>query len=192
MEKLLKMKLKSESFEAAQVLSVGSYGGYRSGVLGPTPMHGHSQAPALPPHLLQCFHSQEKPRVQPGSATQGHLSAFPLHPTTTPSSTTACVRGTMPAGCSAACTAASVSAMRLRPKNTHILLRSPPRSGPGFLTNSGEVETSQPFIPAAICWACQISALHGDGDLPRALLLGDKSRDAPGGSNHRADARKQL
>lgn len=50
MEKLLKMKLKSESFGVTQVLSVGSYGGYRSGVLGPAPTHGPLPKPQLCPH----------------------------------------------------------------------------------------------------------------------------------------------
>lgn len=52
-----------------------------------------SQAPALLPHLLQCFHSQEKPHLQPSSAAQGHLGTTLLHP----KFPTACVQGTMPA-----------------------------------------------------------------------------------------------
>lgn len=36
-----------------------------------------SQAPALLPHLLQCFHTQEKPHLQPSSAAPQHnLSAL--------------------------------------------------------------------------------------------------------------------
>lgn len=185
------MKLKSGSFGAAPTLSARSYRGYRNRVLGPVPMHGPLPKPQLCSHISCNASTPKRSPIYSQALQHRDTSAQPV-----------CTPSSQQHACKARCQLDTQLCAQLppfqqcnfSPKIHPILLCSPPKSGPGFLTNPREVGTgsSQPFIPAAICSACQISALHGDGDLPRALLWGDKSRDAPGGSNHRTDARKQL